>query len=100
MTKIFNIGRTCCRIVELGLHKIKKGFQNFLVEWYFWHPTLAFIFIMDSMMDCIKKAHTDKESFQLFFVFFGFNALFNALWSYRRHLVNIRKEEKSKKERW
>lgn len=97
MTKILNCWRIVINGIGLALQKFKSGVKDALVTHYLWHPTLGFIFMMDSMIDCFEQAHTKKESIELFFTFFFCNALLNAVWSYRRHLIEQRKEEEMKK---
>lgn len=83
MTTIKNVGT-----------KIKKKFDHFLTEWYFFHPALTFGFFFDPLIEVIEGKHTTGEAIALTFTFFGLNLFFNAIWSYRKFLIDKEKNEK------
>ena len=78
--------------------KIKKKFDHFLTEWYCFHPALTFGFFFRPLIEVIEGKHTTGEAIALTLTFFGLNLFFNAIWSYRKFLIDKEENERHLKE--
>ena len=68
--------------------KLKSATQNFIKEYWIFHPILSFLVYASGMIGAFQdQTLTKLDSIILYCAFFAFNAFFYVMWEYKKHLI-------------